>query len=186
MMIYTTLNKIREYGPCEWGWKKLLAHLGKTQADDEPLPFATIVKSNGIGDALWCCRSAPEHDREWRLFAVWCGRQVQHLMSDPRSIDALDVAERYANGAATDGELSAARAAGDAAMAARDAAWDAGDAAWDALAAAWDTAMAARYAAMAAQYAALIVVDAAWDAARAAQKAEFLRVVGSTKIQNFV
>jgi len=42
----------------------------------------------------------------------------------------LDVAERYANGEATDDELSAARDAASAA--ARAAAWDASDAAWDA------------------------------------------------------
>ena len=32
----TTLNKIREHSPCESGWRKLLAHLGKTKSDDEP------------------------------------------------------------------------------------------------------------------------------------------------------
>ena len=93
-MLTTTLNDIRKHGPCRDGWEKLLAHLGKTQADDEPLPFETILDSNGIDDALWCCRAAPQYDREWRLFAVWCARQVQHLMTDQRSLDALDVAER--------------------------------------------------------------------------------------------
>lgn len=48
-------------------------------------------------------------DRELRLFAVWCARQVQHLMIDPRSIAALDVAERYARGEASADELTAAR-----------------------------------------------------------------------------
>ena len=38
-MITTTLNKIREHEPCADGWKKLLTHLNKTEADDEPLPF---------------------------------------------------------------------------------------------------------------------------------------------------
>jgi len=122
----TTLNKIRACSPCESGWTKLLKHLGKTSADDEPLPFSVILESNGLDDALWCCRAAPEYDREWRLFAVWCARQVQHLMIDKRSIEALDVAERFANGSATTQELAAARAAGDAAGAAAGAA--AGDA----------------------------------------------------------
>jgi hypothetical protein len=63
-----------------------------------------------------------------RLFAVWCARQVQHLMTDLRSINALDVAERHANGEATNEELDAARAAAAwaAAAAAADAAWAAG------------------------------------------------------------
>ena len=146
-MLTTTLNAIREHSPCSEGWRKLLAHLGKTESDDEPLTFATIIESNGLDDAIWACRSAPQYAKEWRLFAVWCARQVQHLMTDPRSIAALDVAERHANGTATDTELDAAGAAArEAARAAARAA--AGDAAG----------------------------DAAGAAARAAQKIAFLRI----------
>ena len=135
MTITTTLNRIRAHSPCEDGWRKLLSGLGKTAADDEPLPFARIVELNGLEDALWCCRAEPQHDKAWRLYAVWCARQVQHMMTDPRSIAVLDVAERHANGNATDNELATARnaawnAAGNAAgNAARNAA---GNAAWSA------------------------------------------------------
>lgn len=108
MTITTTLAHIRAHSPCADDYAKLLTGLGKTAADDEPLPFARIVEINGLDDALWCCRAEPQHDREWRLFAVWCARQVEHLMTDPRSIAALDVAERHANGQATDAELDAA------------------------------------------------------------------------------
>ena len=76
--------------------------MNKTKADDESLSFLTILESNGIDDTLWCCRAAPEYDKEWRLFAVWCGRQVQHLMLDKRNITA------YAS--AADDAASAARA----------------------------------------------------------------------------
>lgn len=118
----TTLNKIRTHGPCADGWRKLLSHLGKTEADDEPLSIVTILDSNGLDDALWCLRAVTGHDREIRLYAVWCARQVQHFMTDPRSLAALDVAEMYANGEATDAELSAARgAAWDAARGAQAA-----------------------------------------------------------------
>ena len=159
-MICTTLNRIREHDPCVEGWKKLLQHLGKTEADDEPLPFSVIVESNGMTDALWACRTVPEHDREWRLFAVWCARQVQHLMTDQRSHDAINVAERFALGAATKNELDAARDAAWSAVrdAARDVAWSA----------AWSAALAAAW-------------DVAWDAAWSAQTAEFLRVVTETR-----
>ncbi len=123
--ITTTLNRIRAHSPCREGWEKLLKHLGKTQADDEPLPYAVIARSNGIDDALWCCRAEPEQWKTWRLFAVWCGRQVEHLMDDERSKNALNVAERHANGAATNEELDAARVAARVAAraAARVAAW---------------------------------------------------------------
>ena len=189
-MIYTTLNKIREHEPCIDGWRKLLTHLNKTQADDEPLALATILQSNGLDDALWCLRAVDGHQSEMRMYAVWCARQVQHLITDRRSLAALDVAERYAHGQATDAELAAAwAAAGDAASAAAyaagaaagDAAWDAawasagaaaGDAAWDA---AWASAGATAWGAASAA-ARLAAWDAARDAAREAQIAEFVRV----------
>ena len=95
-------------------------------------------------------------DKQLRLIAVECARQVQHLMTDPRSITALDVAERYANGEATDEELAAA--------------WDAARAAGAAARAAWDAARAAGAAARAAGAAA----RAAGDAARVKQ-AEIVR-----------
>jgi len=63
------------------------------------------------------------NDKSARLFACWCARQVWHLMTDKRSRNAVEVAERHANGEATDEELAAAWAA--AWDAARDAAWDA-------------------------------------------------------------
>lgn len=128
-MITTTLNRIRACGPCgidpkkNEGWWKLLRGLGKTQADDEPLPYATILRINGVDDALWCCRAEPQHAHIWRLMAVRFARQVEHLMTDQRSKDALDVAERHANGQATDEELAAAEAA----------AWSAWAAAWAAV-----------------------------------------------------
>jgi hypothetical protein len=180
-MITTTLNRIRECGPCEDGWKKLLAGLNKTTADDEPLPYAKIVEINGIHDAIWSCRAEPQHSKEWRLFAVWCARQVEHLMEDERSRNALNVAERYASGNSTDAELAAASdaawdAAWDAALdaesaAARAAAWAAESAA--AWAAAWAVARAAaRAAAWDAAWA------AAWAVARANQTERFLEIVG--------
>ena len=202
-MITTTLNRTREHGPCKGGWQKLLSHLGKTQADDEPLPFSVILASNGIDDALWCCRAEPQHAKEWRLFAVWCARQVQHLMNDPRSITALDVAERHAVGAATDYELAAAlEAAKSAVWDARSAASDSSDAAsWDiksaasaaAMYTAWSSAFdaassaASSAAARAAASSAAALGDDAWyaewaaarAAAKAAQAEQFLAVVNA-------
>lgn len=153
--MYTTLNQIESHNPCTTGWRTLLKALGKTKADDEPLPLPFILNSNGLDDAIWTLRCLEGADQELRLFAVECARQVQHFMTDPRSLAALDVAERYANGLATSEELGAARAAAwdaaRAADAAREAAWGA---AWDA---AW---------------------GAAWEA-RTKQEAIFLKYFGS-------
>ena len=56
-------------------------------------------------------------DKELRLFAVFCARQVEHFSVDQRSRDAIAVAEQFANGEATQEELTAARdAALDAAL----------------------------------------------------------------------
>lgn len=111
MKFMTTLNDIRACHPCANVWEKLLGTLGKTKADDEPLSLPTILDSNGLDDALWCARAFKGHDRDFRLFGVWAARQVQHLMTDPRSLNALDVAEQFANGLCDD--------------AAGDSAWDA-------------------------------------------------------------
>lgn len=177
--MYTTLNEIRAHSPCGPGWEMLLRGLGKAKADDEPLGIATILDINDLDDALWCLRAVEGHDKEIRLLAVAYARDVQHLMTDPRSIAALDVAERFAKGEATAEELAAARAAAwDAALAAGDAwaagaaarasalaaAGAAGDAAGDAAWAAW-AARAARASARAADAAA-----AAWAAAGAAAR----------------
>lgn len=181
----TTLNKIREHSPCTGGWEKLLTYLGKTKADDEPLSIATIIDSNGLDDALWCLRAVEGYDKEIRLFAVWCARKVQHLMKDQRSIDVLDVAERYANGEATGDELGAAR---NAARDAATAAWAADEAA--ARTAATRTAAnaseATRYAAIAAcdaaaRDAANAAAEAAWEEMGTKQEAELRRICGEVE-----
>lgn len=182
MALTTNLNRIRSHDPCRIGWKKLLAGLGKTEADDEPLSYAKIVEAHSFDAGLLASHVEPRYAKKWRLFAIWCARQVEHLMTDPRSKAALVVAERFANGDATQKELFAAWVAASvaaessespgacyAAMAARDS--------------------AKRDAAFAARYSALHAMDAAECAdeddakaarrAKAAQKAKFLELVGS-------
>ena len=104
------------------------------------------------------CRSEVFTDKDLRLFAVWCAREALKLDTNPdaRSVEACNVAERFANGNATSEELAAAG----------DAAWEAAGEA--ARAAAWAAATTAGYAAVAASWAAraagYAARDAAWDA----------------------
>ena len=114
----TTLNQIRSHSPCQKGWVKLLKHLNKTSADDEPLSLLTVLTPNGLDDAVWCLRTEPTPERTQR-FALSVARRVEHL--HPQAKATLDVVERYLSGQATKVELEAARvtayAADDAAAA---------------------------------------------------------------------
>ena len=103
------------------------------------------------------------HAKPLRLFACAAvrktplgdGRTVWDLLTDPRSFDAVEVAERFANGEATREELRAARAAAYA-VAANAVAANAADAAANAAAVAANAA-----AAYAVAYAAAYAADAA-------------------------
>lgn len=119
---------------------------------------------------IWAAtRPGVMDDRTLRRFACWSVRQVWHL-TDERSRRAVEVAEAFAEGRATEAELAAARdsarvAARSAALdSACNAAWDsAWDSAWDY---AWDSARG--YARDCARVAAR---NAAWDSAREEQAA---------------
>src|SRR5574343_1279078 len=95
-MLTTTLKRIKAQSPCQYGYKKLLVSLGKTKADDEPIAFVIILESNGLEDALWCLQAESENidiQKRARLFAVFCARQNEHLLTDERSKNAIIVAE---------------------------------------------------------------------------------------------
>jgi len=97
-----TCNAIRKHNPCYDPATKLPVGY-----------FGTVVdflqqEQISAADRLWVARFFVT-DKTNRLFAVWCARQALALVSnpDPRSVVACDVAERFANGAATKEELKA-------------------------------------------------------------------------------
>jgi hypothetical protein len=131
-MIYTTLNKILRRDPCEEGWNRLLCHLEKTGADDEPLGFDVILDSNGLADCLWALRAAPEHNRKWRHFACDCAGRVLHLYEhqfpyDVRPRRVVEMAMAHTRGEVlrrpADEAMTDAREAMRAAQVAADAAY---------------------------------------------------------------
>ena len=81
--MHTTLRKISRHfiHPFQSNeWATLLGYLNKTEIDDEPLSFVTLLNVGGFDATLNLCQTAPEYDKQWRLFAVWCARRIQHLM----------------------------------------------------------------------------------------------------------
>ena len=144
MICTTTLNKIRGHSPCQDGWKKLLAHLGKKTANDDLLTFQTILESNGLDDALWCLRASNATEFEMRRFARLAALDVAHLWDMPAIVrEYLETGDETKCDAARDAARAAAQDAARAAMYAARAAWVAG-AAW---AAAWAAAQVAQDAA---------------------------------------
>ena len=128
----TTLNLIRAARPCAEGWTKLLARLGKTAADDDPLPLLTVLDNNSLDDAYWVLSYAMPDDRLARHVQAMIAEKVLHFFEAARP-DDMRVREQIAmlrNDNATDEERDAARAAaGSAAHAAAGetvvgAAWD--------------------------------------------------------------
>ncbi len=91
--------------------KKLLDGLGKNELDDEPLTIETILNISGIETALICLRAIEGHERNIRLLGVRIVEQVAPFITDERSLEALATAKLYAHGAATDNDLTLARAA---------------------------------------------------------------------------
>ena len=115
-----TINNelIRSFNPCYDPSEKKIPE-GETLTVQEWVEkYRSVVPPQ---DIVWLlCRNEFLSDRDLRLFAVWCAREALSLIDspDPRSVAACDVAERYANGEASQKELIAAsRAASRAAYA---------------------------------------------------------------------
>ena len=105
---YFDINDIRSWNPC-YNPKKHLS-------EDFRGTVVTILKNENIPfeDRLWVVlRNDLISDRVMRLFAVWSYRQTLKFVKnqDKRSINAANIAEKYANGKLTKKELKAAERA---------------------------------------------------------------------------
>ena len=106
---------------------------------------------------LWLAKKLNVDDKKLTIAKAMCAKQVEHLMKDQRSKDALQACFDYVNGKITREQLNAAAgAAADAAAGAAYAAAGAADAAAGAAYAAVGAADAAAYAAAGAAYAAKV------------------------------
>ena len=132
-----TLKKIWSNRPCELSWNTLVDGLGmsglKELNKDEKAPnievsLRFILENNGWEDCKWAWKCVGGYEREFRLLAVAFAKPFKHLMKDPRSLHALKVSERFANGLATVEELIVATDAAYYAYETADADADAADA----------------------------------------------------------
>ena len=117
------LNDLRKMNPCYDPNRFLSEDFNGTILDildHKEIPFK---------DKLWViCRNDFVSDKLMRLFAVYSYRQTLEFIKnpDPRSIEAANIAEKFANGEVEDSARSAAwSAAWSAAESARSAAWSA-------------------------------------------------------------
>ena len=93
---------LRKFKPC-YDPSEVMPEDEKITLKEAIIKYRNSVKIKD--DIIWVlCRKEFMSDKEMRLFAVWCAREALKLADkpDPRSAAACDVAERYANGEATD------------------------------------------------------------------------------------
>ena len=113
-----TVEDIMKHNPCYTRERIIELWAGR-----EALSFADVAKLDIPDvDKIWAGVHFYMDDRQHRLFAVRCARRALSRILDPnpRGVAACDVAERFANGEASEEELTAARSA--ASYAARSAA----------------------------------------------------------------
>ena len=188
-----TADFLREHNACREG-----AHWALSVSNDMSVVWEALLQQGRHEWLVWAAtRSGVFPDSTLRKLEcrfvretpLADGRKVWDLLVDERSRRAVEVAEAYAAGNATDDDLDAARSAADAAHAAADAAYAAAayDAACNAACnaaddaarvAAYAAARAAAYDARAAAYAAADdAAEAAYVAARVAAKAAQVQMI---------
>lgn len=81
-MICTTLQNIKLAHPCGRGWRTLLSSLDDNFSMCDKVSFQHIVNSNGIVDALWCCKVEPKYNEIWDKFCIFMLRDIEEYIKD--------------------------------------------------------------------------------------------------------
>jgi hypothetical protein len=120
--MYRTISNaiIRKFHPCYDPSDVIKDENEELPIKDWVQKYRDVVPTK---DIIWLLfRMEFLSEKDFRLFTVWCAREALKSVEnqDERSINACNVAERYANGEATKEELFSAREA------AHDAIYDAG------------------------------------------------------------
>ena len=166
-MLYTTFRLAKAAVPCDSGYRKAAQAVGSVRryGRDTLTPVTMVLDFCGVRDALWVmghCTTEPEEAE--RLLRIAACDFAEHVLTfyesvhagDTRVRDCITVAQRYANGKATEEELATAS----------DAAWaifaGGGSRCWVARVA---SSAAARDSTFAATHAAFVAA-ATWDAER--------------------
>jgi hypothetical protein len=116
----TTLKQLRKEKACISDYNKLVCSLsGKTYDEkketyirykhDAPINLLTILESNDVQDCLWSLRAVnhPEIEKIARHIACDCA----DIVANDELKDIIAVSRKFADGNATNNELSAARSA---------------------------------------------------------------------------
>jgi hypothetical protein len=111
--MYKTISNeiIRQFNPCYDPSKFITDETEELPVKDWVQKYRKIVPAK---DIFWLLlREEFLSEKDLILFVVWCARESLKLIENPdkRSVEACDVAERYANGEATKEELLSAREA---------------------------------------------------------------------------
>ena len=111
---------------------KVIIKLEKLNACAPAIEWVTENEYNSIEDVvancergdwlLWLAQKLDLDLRKLTLAKAFCAKTVLHLMTDERSKNTVEVAEKFGKGEASREELNAAAAAAAAAYAAADAA----------------------------------------------------------------
>ena len=150
MKYVTTKRRIREVHPCRDRWLVFLA-AHRDYGDDDPIPFTSILASNGLEDTLWVLQTMEPIETRAQFLRLFACNVVERMLphyeaqypDDDRPRVAIATARRYAVGKATAAEMAQAAGAAWAAWAAWGVAWGVAweAVAWEADERAWQTAL---------------------------------------------